>query len=537
MATHDYNLANQSGASFRSDLNNCLAAILSSNSNGSAPSTTVAYSIWADTTAAKLKIRNSANDGFVDLINLDGTIARDLTLTGTSANIVFDQSDNALEFADNALATFGDGADLTISHNGSNNIINDSGVGELQLQRAGNTILALTSSGIEITDPDGTAEVKIKGFEGGNANLILVADEGDDNGDQWIISSTASDNTLQIYNDESGGNVNKFTITTAGNVGIGTTSPSRKLHVVTAENNDAASIVNTGGTNGYGLNVQGGGSASGRYILRLAEAGGTEKFRVTSSGRVGIGTSSPSVLLDLESTDPTIRLTDSDASGTPECQISGGGGDLTLSADRDDEKSNTFIYFQVDGSTKQEMDSNGNIRLGSTFGGSTGTTKFHVTANSNGSTNLAMRVNNSDTTSLFSIREDGFFVTGNATNSPYNITTSSGANVFIHANTKSLRRSTSSVKYKKDIADATWGLAEVLKLRPVTFKSNGTGDMADDQTYGGFTAEDVHDAGLTEFVQYNENNEPDALSYGHMVALLTNAIKELSAKITALEGS
>ena len=82
MSTHDYNLANQSGASFRSDLNNALAAILSNNSNGSAPSTTVAYSIWADTTAGKLKIRNAANDGFVDLINLDGTIQRDVSLTG-----------------------------------------------------------------------------------------------------------------------------------------------------------------------------------------------------------------------------------------------------------------------------------------------------------------------------------------------------------------------------------------------------------------------------------------------------------------------
>ena len=102
MSTHYYNLANQSGASFRSDLNNALAAILSNNSNGSAPSTTVAYSIWADTTAGKLKIRNSANDAFIDLINLDGTIARDLTLTGAAANILFDTSQNEIEFADDA---------------------------------------------------------------------------------------------------------------------------------------------------------------------------------------------------------------------------------------------------------------------------------------------------------------------------------------------------------------------------------------------------------------------------------------------------
>ena len=96
MSTHDYNIANASGASVRSDLNNALAAILSNNSNASSPSTTVAYSIWADTNAAKLKIRNSSNDDWVDLINLDGTIARDLTFTGASANIVFDQSDKLL---------------------------------------------------------------------------------------------------------------------------------------------------------------------------------------------------------------------------------------------------------------------------------------------------------------------------------------------------------------------------------------------------------------------------------------------------------
>jgi cytoskeletal protein CcmA (bactofilin family) len=41
------------------------------------------------------------------------TVNGDVTLTGSSYNIVFDQSDNALEFADNAKAVFGAGSDLS----------------------------------------------------------------------------------------------------------------------------------------------------------------------------------------------------------------------------------------------------------------------------------------------------------------------------------------------------------------------------------------------------------------------------------------
>ena len=57
MATHDYDIANQSGAAFRTDLNNALAAIQSNNSNSSSPATTVAYQWWADTTSGTLKIK------------------------------------------------------------------------------------------------------------------------------------------------------------------------------------------------------------------------------------------------------------------------------------------------------------------------------------------------------------------------------------------------------------------------------------------------------------------------------------------------
>ncbi|MBL0319630.1 MAG: hypothetical protein IPP74_10155 [Alphaproteobacteria bacterium] len=67
MAQHDYVLSNQAGAPFRSDLNDALAAAVSNNSGTTAPTTTVAYMLWYDTTLGLLKIRNGANNAWVTI--------------------------------------------------------------------------------------------------------------------------------------------------------------------------------------------------------------------------------------------------------------------------------------------------------------------------------------------------------------------------------------------------------------------------------------------------------------------------------------
>ena len=67
---HDFDIANAVGSTFRADLNVCLGDIQSSNSGSSAPSTTVAYKIWADTANNLLKIRNSSNNGWLTLGDL-----------------------------------------------------------------------------------------------------------------------------------------------------------------------------------------------------------------------------------------------------------------------------------------------------------------------------------------------------------------------------------------------------------------------------------------------------------------------------------
>ena len=61
------------------------------------------------------------------------TIDNDLTLQGAATNIVFDESDNALEFADNSKAKFGTGDDLQIYHDGSNGIIKQDALTGLEI--------------------------------------------------------------------------------------------------------------------------------------------------------------------------------------------------------------------------------------------------------------------------------------------------------------------------------------------------------------------------------------------------------------------
>jgi hypothetical protein len=74
VATHDYVIANGTGAAVRSDLNGALAAIVSNNSGATEPGTMYPYQWWADTTTGLLKLRNSANNAWISLRELDGTL-------------------------------------------------------------------------------------------------------------------------------------------------------------------------------------------------------------------------------------------------------------------------------------------------------------------------------------------------------------------------------------------------------------------------------------------------------------------------------
>lgn len=71
MATHDYVIDNQSAPALRSDLNNALLAIVSQNSNATAPAITYANMFWYDTSTNILKKRNEANSAWINLGTID----------------------------------------------------------------------------------------------------------------------------------------------------------------------------------------------------------------------------------------------------------------------------------------------------------------------------------------------------------------------------------------------------------------------------------------------------------------------------------
>ena len=74
MAQHDYNIINQGFPAFRTDLNNALSAIQTTNSGTSRPTGAVAGQLWLDTTSATtptLKYYDGADD--ISLATIDHT--------------------------------------------------------------------------------------------------------------------------------------------------------------------------------------------------------------------------------------------------------------------------------------------------------------------------------------------------------------------------------------------------------------------------------------------------------------------------------
>lgn len=168
---------------------------------------------------------------------------------------------------------------------------------------------------------------------------------------------------------------------------------------------------------------------------------------------------------------------------------------------------------------------------GTSGSGALGINKLEIKGNTSDNSQMAADVTNSSGVRLWGVRNDGVFWTGLAPASPYNNTSAGAANLGVD-NNGILFRSTSSLKYKKNVKNAVHGLAEVMKLRPVTY--SGKSEADGNKVFGGLIAEEVHDAGLTEFVVYADDGTPDALAYANMVSLLVKAMQELKVQVDSL---
>jgi hypothetical protein len=190
-----------------------------------------------------------------------------------------------------------------IQHNDSANalVFNDNDISErMRIDSSGNV-------GIGTTAPDAKLSVNgVASFGDGTALLPSIANFGDLNTGMWFPAA----DTIAF----SEGGTEAMRINSSGQVGIGSTNPNRTLvlDATSGSNfelkrspNSGGLYFETDGTDGVMRSV----GATGSLIFQTN--GTNERMRITSSGNVGIGTSSPESLFHIESasSDPTLRIT------------------------------------------------------------------------------------------------------------------------------------------------------------------------------------------------------------------------------------
>jgi hypothetical protein len=358
-----------------------------------------------------------------------------------------------------------------------------------------------------------------------------------------------------------GSNATAITIDSSENVGIGTTSPGDTLHIVTdsSTTNDTVDVARIEATSsgtpaaGFGptIDFRGErGSASsdsmgrigyvadtmtasridGAFIVETAVDGTySENLRVTSTGKVGIGTTSPDRKLHLNeaasSTSNFIHLTTADTGTT--------GSNGFLVGIGSDGAAELFNYeaqpisFATSGTERMRIDSSGNVLVGTTSAyGTTGTT-----INAAG---LVYSSADGDRAGQFDrTTSDGELVRFSKAG------TTVGS---ISTNSNSLP---SDKNFKKNINNLDLGLNLIKKLKPSQY--NYKVDDEDSPRMYGLIAQDLEES-LTEvgveknstwLLQHNpiedEKQSDYDLDYGKLTPILIKAIQEQQTQIEALQ--
>ena len=237
--------------------------------------------------------------------------------------------------------------------------------------------------GIGTTSPSSILHVKEASTINSVANsarMIVAANGGDsyihlmESTDGHNIRHTASDNSLRFRSTLAGSDL--MTLTSGGNLGIGTTSPDEALHVV----GDIKASAHLHGTRlniestGYGSIEMGG--PSGAFIdmknpfsddfdarlitdgdgLDIIMAGSGKDITLKTNGtqRIKIEDALTTVnnTLLVSNTLPELKLIDTDATNDPTARIINNGGNLSIRADSADVGTGGAILFETSGSEK-----------------------------------------------------------------------------------------------------------------------------------------------------------------------------------------
>ena len=201
-----------------------------------------------------------------------------------------------------------------------------------------NIIIPSGNAGIGTTSP--VKKLQVSGSATGDLINMLCVNTHDTNGDTTGIGFSMTDNDLYnkaailferttaqgigdlhfaVNNTASNVNVTKadarLTIKPNGNVGIGTTDPERKLHVNGSGGTAAIQIDKDGDKIAWLGTGSSGSSAADDTILQMHNEG-VEKVRLftegnswLNGGNVGIGTTNPAAMLDVQPTTTNRKVT------------------------------------------------------------------------------------------------------------------------------------------------------------------------------------------------------------------------------------
>ena len=344
----------------------------------------------------------------------------------------------------------------------------------------------------------------------------------------------ANDNGALIFSTQPDGGslTERMRITHDGDVGIGTTSPSTKLHLEDSSANSIVQLTWKNDARDWRLGVHGGVSDS---LVLYDNTASATRMVVNSSGNVGIGTTSPSQLLHVSSTGSAGILLEADSDNANEdhvgeIQITQDGGATyhKLGTNNDNHayiNVSEALIIERQGTEKIRMDNAGKLFIGdSTFGGTAARFAVEVPASGAGCLIRVDSAANANET-LLQFQDAAGQALGSITGNPSSNTAAYG---------------TSSDYRLKENVSYTWDATTRLKqLKPARFnwKSQDASTVQD-----GFLAHEVSAivpsavVGAKDAKDSDDNPIYQQIDHSKLVPLLVKTIQELEARIATLEG-